>query len=134
MVASKSSSNALVNSPVESAMKRIFVFPENVSKRPPYSARMTTYTKDAFRVKKVAPGLHDEGIVHGNDEDLTSISETRMGEVAGNVFLRASRTCVDVSAIEVSHVLLCKQLKQKEQHILKAPGTPIIKPSAEESS
>lgn len=35
--------------------------------------------------------------------------------------------------IEVADVLLCKQLKQKG-HILKAPGTPMIKPSAEESS
>lgn len=91
-------------------MKRIFVFPGIVSKRPPRSAGMTTYTKDAFRVKKVAPGLHDEGIVHRNNEDLASISETRMGEVAGNVFLRASRTWVDVSVIEVSHVLLRNQL------------------------
>lgn len=51
----------------------------------------TTHTNGSARVENLTPGLHDKGVVHGDDEDLAGILEVGVGEVAGNVLLRASR-------------------------------------------
>lgn len=50
-----------------------------------------THTNGPAGVEKLAPSLHDKRVVYSHDEDLAGILEVGMGEVAGDVLLRASR-------------------------------------------
>lgn len=54
------------------------------------SPRQHTYVGGPGRVEKLAPGVHDEGVIHRDHEDVTGILQIGMFEVAGDVLLRAA--------------------------------------------
>lgn len=52
-----------------------------------------TYPLCAAGIQRLAPSTHHERIIDADHEDLASVLEVRVGEIARNVLLGAPRAC-----------------------------------------
>lgn len=89
-----------------------------------------TYTRGSSGIEKLAPSAHYKGIIYRHHEHKTCILQIGVLDVAGNMLLRAPRTwCVPVVSTCTHRVQQQSNRTVEKANVLKAPGTPMIRPS-----